>query len=134
MNPCNTITAMLQIRKRQKKKKPRFIQEESWRYKRIRAVWRRPKGIDSAMRFKRKSRPKSVEVGYRSPKKIRGFHPSGFREVLVHNLGELEKINSESVIRVSSTVGLRKKILIVEKAKERGLKILNAGRVGNDES
>jgi large subunit ribosomal protein L32e len=134
MNPRNTITAMLKIRKRQKKKKPRFIQEESWRYKRIHAVWRRPKGIDSAMRFKRKSRPKSVEVGYRSPKKIRGFHPSGFREVLVHNLRELEKINSESVIRVSSTVGLRKKILIVEKAKERGLKVLNAGRAGNNES
>jgi large subunit ribosomal protein L32e len=134
LNAHKTIMAMLQIRKRQKKKKPHFIQEESWRYKRIHAVWRRPKGIDSAMRFKRKSRPKSVEIGYRSPKIVRGFHPSGFQEVLVHNIKELENINSECVVRISHTVGLRKKLLIIEKAKELGLRVLNAGRVDTDES
>lgn len=134
MTPSKTISTMLQIRRRQKKKKPHFIQEESWRYKRVHAVWRRPKGIDSAMRFKRKSRPKSVEVGYRSPKKVRGFHPSGFQEVLVHNLRELEEINSEYVVRISHTVGLRKKLLIMERSKELGLQVLNAGRAESDES
>ena len=73
------------VRKRKpaKDKRPDFKRQESWRYKRVKENWRRPRGIDSKMRKKVKGWPRSAEVGYRSPKETRGLHPSGYEEVLV---------------------------------------------------
>ncbi|MFH0896784.1 MAG: 50S ribosomal protein L32e [Candidatus Bathyarchaeota archaeon] len=117
---------LLRTRVRQKSKKPHFTRQESWRYKRVATSWRRPRGIDSKMRLKLKGRPKLVVVGYRSPRLVRGFHPSGFVEILVYNVKDLEKVDSKQVVRIGHTVGLAKKIKIVEKAKELGLRVLNA--------
>ena len=117
---------LLRTRARQKSKKPHFRHQESWRYKRVSTSWRRPKGIDSAMRLKLKGRPKSVAIGYSSPKRVRGLHPSGFEEKLVYNVKDLEKVDAKQVIRIGHTVGLAKKIKIIEKAKELGLRVLNA--------
>jgi len=121
---------LLRIRDKQKRKKPSFTRQESWRYKRVAASWRRPRGIDSRMRVKEKGRPKSVEVGYRSPRMVRGFHPSGLEEKLVHNIGDLGKVDPDQVVRISHTVGLRKRLKIVEKARELGLRVLNTRGVG----
>ncbi len=117
---------LLRTRVRQKSKKPHFTRQESWRYKRVATSWRRPRGIDSKMRLKLKGRPKLVSVGYRSPKLVRGFHPSGFEEKLIFNIKDLEKVEPKQVVRIGHTVGLAKKIKIAEKAKELGLRVLNA--------
>jgi len=85
------------------------------------------------MRKKDGGWPKSVEVGYRSPKKVRGHHPSGFEEVIVYNPKDLEKVNSEQVVRIGHTVGLRKRLTIIERAKELKLHILNPRGVGEGE-
>jgi len=124
---------LLKIRKTQKRGKPRFARQESWRYKRVRASWRKPRGKDSKMRRKVSGRPRSVEAGYSSPKAIRGVHPSGFREVLVHNLMDLEAITSGEAVRVAHTVGLRKKLAILQKADELSLRVLNPVGVGDSE-
>lgn len=116
---------LLRIRSAQKCKKPNFNRQESWRYKRVKPSWRKPRGRDSKMRKKKGGWPKLVEVGYRSPKKVRGLHPSGFEEVLVNNVKDLEKISPQQAIRIGHTVGLRKRIMIIEKAKELSLKLLN---------
>ena len=118
-------TTLLRTRARQKSAKPHFIRQESWRYKRVGTGWRRPRGIDSKMRLKLKGRPKSVAVGYRSPKLVRGFHPSGFEEKLVYNVKDLEKVKPGLVVMIGHSVGLAKKRKIVEKAKELGLRVLN---------
>ena len=124
---------LLRVRARQKKKKPHFARQESWRYKRLSTSWRRPKGIDSAMRLKRHGRPKSVNVGYRSPRLVRGFHPSGFEEKLVHTLRDLENVNQKQVIRIGHTVGRVKRLKIIERARELGLHVLNKRGVDLDE-
>lgn len=124
---------LLRVRKLQKSKKPDFVRQESWRYKRVKSSWRRPRGRDSKMRKKEGGWLKSVEVGYRSPVKVRGIHPSGFEEILVHTPKDLEKVNSKSVVRIGHTVGLKKRLIIIEKANELNLHILNPRGVGEDE-
>lgn len=114
-----------------RRKIPRFIRQESWRYKRLETGWRRSKGLDSKMRLKKKGYNPLPNVGYRTPKAFRGIHPSGYIEVLVHNLKELENLNPKThAIRVAHTVGKRKRIEIEKVAREKGITILNPLKAG----
>jgi len=116
----------LTLRKRLKSKKPDFRRQEGWRYKRLKESWRRPRGIDSKMRNKFKGWPKSVEIGYRGPREARGLHPSGYVEILVHNVDEVDKVDPKmQAIRIAHTVGARKQVEISARASKRGIRILN---------
>jgi len=116
----------LATRKRVKSKKPDFKRQESWRYKRLEKSWRRPRGLDSKMRKKVKGWPSSPGAGYRGPKNSRGLHPSGRVEVKVNNIDDLGKVKPDSeVVKIAHTVGARKRIEILNKAKEMGIRVLN---------
>lgn len=116
----------LRDRERIKDKRPDFRRQESWRYKRVEESWRRPRGIDSKMRKKKKGWPRSVEVGYRSPKKTRNLHPSGYVEALIYNVDDVEEVDSKTqAIRIAHTVGMRKRVEISARAEERGIRVLN---------
>ena len=119
--------------KSSKDRMPKFLRQESWRYKKLSNSWRKPRGIDSKMRIKKKGWPKSVEVGYRSPRNIRGLHPSGLEEVIIYNINDLEKIDASNAARIGRTVGLKKRIRIVERAKELKIHILNPRGIGEVE-
>jgi len=119
------LGAQLALRETLKAKKPVFRRHESWRLKRVKPSWRRPTGLDNKMRLKRKGWPKSVDVGYRSPKGARGLHPSGFDEVIVHNLQDLAALTPEQAARISHTVGRRKRADIVERAEDLKIVVLN---------
>ncbi len=96
--------------------------------KRINTSYRRPRGKHSKQRLKLKSAPQMPEAGLRTPKDIRGKHPSGFEDVLVHRPEDLESLDPETeAARVASKVGAKKKSMIVEKAEELEIKLLNAG-------
>ena len=111
-----------------KHKKPKFRRQESWRYKRVPDKWRRPHGIDSKMRKKVKGWPASPTTGYRSPKKTRGLHPSGFVEVRVQTVDDLAGLDPElQAVRIAHTVGTRKRIEILALAEEKGIHVLNPG-------
>jgi large subunit ribosomal protein L32e len=91
--------------------------------------WRRPKGIDNKIRMKKKGYPPIVNVGYRGPRGVRGVHPSGFIEVIVHNPEELSRVNPETqAVRIASTVGVRKRIEIIREAVRRGIRVLNVDK------
>jgi large subunit ribosomal protein L32e len=114
--------------------KPKFRRQESWRYKRVRNTWRKPHGIDSKMRKKVKGWPVSPTTGYRTPKKTRGLHPSGFMEIRVHNVGDLSRIDPDlQAIRIARTVGGRKRVEILTSAGEKGIHVLNPGTFGEPE-
>jgi len=127
----NSVKARaLALRKRLKSKKPRFRRQESWRYKRVSEIWRKPRGMDSKMRKKKKGWPKSVEIGYRGPKAARGLHPSGYIEVLIHTVDDVEKVNPKTqAIRIAHTVGARKRIEITARAGEMDIHVLNPREV-----
>jgi large subunit ribosomal protein L32e len=96
--------------------------------KRIKDSYRRPVGGHSKQRLKLKSAPQMPEAGLRTPKDIRGKHPSGFEDVLVHRPEDLEDLDPENdAARIGSTVGGKKRSMIVEKAEELEIKLLNAG-------
>ena len=78
------------------------------------------------MRRYEAGKPDMPAIGYRTPKATRGLHPSGFKDVLVRNMEDLENINAETeAARISASIGKRKKELMLEKASELGIKVLN---------
>ena len=118
----------LWVRSIRKRREPDFYRQEWFRYKRLKKVWRRPRGLQSKMRRGAKYRPPRVKVGYRGPRAVRGRHPSGFIEVLVHNPKEVEGLDPEKhAIRIAHGVGTRKRKDIVALADDRNIRVLNRG-------
>ena len=120
----------LALRAAQKKKTPSFRRTEWFRYKRLsRSGWRAPHGMDSKQRRNYKYRGSLVRVGHGKVAAARGLHPSGFQEVMVHNLNDLESIDPETqAARVGRTVGGRKREFIHARADELGIRVLNRRR------
>lgn len=124
----SSVSRLLEVRVAKKAHTPKFQRQESWRYVRIHEPWRKPKGVDSHMRLSIKGWPRLVKIGYRGPKLVRGLHPSGYRDVLVHNLAEIELLSPLSdAARLAAGVGRKKRIEIAKKAKELGIRVLNGG-------
>jgi len=116
----------IRIRTQIKKRTPTFLREEWFRYKRLAKNWRRPDGLHSKMRMNMKYRPNKVRVGFRGPRQARGLHPSGFEEVIVYTVKDLESIDADTqAARIGGTVGSKKRQAIIEKAKERDIRLLN---------
>ena len=120
----------LALRSEQKKKTPAFKRTEWFRYKRLsRSGWRAPHGMDSKQRRNYKYRSSLVRVGHGKIAAARGLHPSGFKEIMVHNTVDLESIDPETeAARVGKTVGGRKREQIYSRADELGIRVLNRRR------
>jgi len=119
---------LLSLRKKMKEKRPSFRRVESWRLIRVKDSWRKPIGIDSQTRKKEKSGVKAPSIGYRTPKKVRHLHPSGYEEIRVETIPDLQGLNPKRhAIKISSKLGARKRITLVNYAQARNFKILNLG-------
>lgn len=86
-------------------------------------TWRRPSGRHNKMRKKRRGYPKTVEVGYKNDKKIRGSLKEKM-PVIVLNIKDLENVKSKQ-IAVIGNVGKKKKLEIINKAKEKNIELHN---------
>jgi len=116
----------LTIRRQIKKRTPYFLRDEGFRYKRIPKNWRRPTGYTSKLRINLKYRPSKVRVGFSGPKLVRGLHASGFHEVIIHTVKELEGIDpKKQAVRIGGTVGTKKRLAIAKRAGELDIRILN---------
>jgi len=111
---------------RTRRKRPKFVRQESWRYVRLETGYRRPRGKDSRMRLQKSGSPPLAKVGYGSDRRYRGLHPSGYTEAIVNNMKDLEKLSPDKhAVRISGRLGMRKRLMVFEAAQSKGFKVLN---------
>jgi large subunit ribosomal protein L32e len=120
---------LLQARKKVSDRRPKFVRQESWRYGRLAETWRKPKGKDNKMRRQLSGAPRLVKIGYRSPRKARGLHPSGYTDNIVFNVNDLARLDpSKDAARIAHVIGQRKRLLILAEARAKGIKVLNPSK------
>ena len=121
----------LVTRAAEKKKMPKFRRQEWYRYYRLaRTGWRKPNGYQSKQRLNMKYRTPMARIGYGKIASVRGFHPSGFKEVMVNQSSELHGIDPETqAVRIGATVGNRKRSTIHDRADDLGIRVLNRRRI-----
>lgn len=108
------------------RRKPSFARWMSKSYVRLGESWRRPRGRHSKVHRKEKGKIAMPSVGWGAPKNLRGLHPSGLREVVVSSVKDLGKIDVKNhAVKISHTVGKRKRAGILKKAEEIKIKVLN---------
>ena len=109
---------------KKKKKKPKFNVLNLGFHKRVKKRWRKPRGTHNKKRMKNKWAGASPSIGYRNPEELRDLHPNGHKEILVHNMADLEGLK-DVLVRVAAAVGARKRELIEKKAQSMKLKVVN---------
>lgn len=120
---------LFNVRKVLKGKKPDFKRTDSHKLKRLDSNWRRPRGLQGKQRKHIKAKGALAQVGYGSPVAVKGLHPSGYADILVRNVGDIDAIDATiEAIRIARTIGAKKKAVIEEKAAELGIKVLNPTR------
>ena len=88
--------------------------------------WRKPRGQHNKQREQKKAKGALPKPGFGSPIAVRGMHPSGFFEVLISSVKELEGIDPKThAVRIGATVGDRARSGLQENAVAAGFKVLN---------
>lgn len=105
-----------------------FQRRDSVRYlklgkKKRKVPWRKPKGRDNKMRLSMSGYPKTVSVGYKTPK-IQAGKIDNLTPILVHNLNEIDNLPKDS-IAIIARVGAKKKLTLIKSLNEKKIRILN---------
>lgn len=117
---------LLGVRRALKRKKPDFMRSDSYKRRRVKQVWRRPKGRQNKMREQRGGARRRVEPGFGSPRLVYGLSRQGRGVVTVHRPEDIAGIDTLSqAALLSATLGLRKKVEVVKAAMDRNVIILN---------
>jgi large subunit ribosomal protein L32e len=107
---------------------PVFGRQAANRYWRIGrwGSWRRPRGLQSKQRRHYGYRAKIVRIGYGSPARTRGRTPSGFLPILVRTAKDVAAIHADGEAAIiARTVGTRRRLVLEEACRKRGIHILN---------
>ncbi|MBI2672482.1 hypothetical protein HYX16_06120 [Candidatus Woesearchaeota archaeon] len=119
-----TEKELVELRNEMKSNKPKFRRQD-WFLKGLNEKWRKPKGLDSKLRARRRGKGAHISPGYGSPSKVRGLSREGLNFVFVRNLKDLDIIGKDDLIVLNGNLGARKKIEILKKIKEKKLKMFN---------
>jgi len=116
----------LELRKKIKAKKPKFLRQDTHKKTRLKKKWIRPKGWQSKIRLGKRGYRKAVTPGYGSPNDVKGIHKTGLEMINVSSIKDINDIDPKTQgIIIGRTVGLRKKFDLIKKAQEKSITILN---------
>jgi len=101
-----------------------FVRHAIHKKKKLAAVWRRPRGLQNKMRLHKKGHLPQISTGYGAPNEEKG-KIKGKVPVLVNNVTDLTKVNSKSIVIISSKLGVRKKVEIVKLCADKKYEVLN---------
>lgn len=105
----------------------RFKRDGYGKKRQLSDSWRKPRGQHNKQREQKKAKGAHPKPGFGSPVAVRGMHPSGFFEVLVSSAKDLLGLDAKTqAVRISGTVGDKKRVVLQEAAIAAGLKVLNA--------
>ena len=118
---------LLKVKANLKKRQPKFLRQDAHKHKRVKQVWRSPKGLHSKMRDSRRGYKVKLQGGYQTPREVRGLDKHGLKPTLVATAKELEALDPKvnSVI-LRGTLGGRKKVALLEEAHKKKFTVLNA--------
>ena len=126
------VSALNKKKKQYKRLKP-FKRHHSDRYYRVGESWRKPRGIDSAVRRRFRGTVRMVNIGYKNNNKTRHQTKAGFKRFLVHNLSDLEMLlmnNRTHAAEIAHKVSAKNRAEILNRAKELNVKVINpSGKV-----
>jgi large subunit ribosomal protein L32e len=121
---------MIMVQKRIKPKFHRQYSQTRIAIKRNPNKWRRPDGMYSGQAMGFKFKGAVPQAGYGQPKAIRFKHPCGLYETLITHAAQLDAVNPKThAVRLSATMGARKRIEIIKLANAKKIKVLNPTRV-----
>ncbi|CAK7205732.1 60S ribosomal protein L32 [Sporothrix stenoceras] len=112
-----------------KKRTKHFSRHQSDRFMRVDSSWRKPKGIDSRVRRRFRGQQVLPSIGFGSNKKTRHMTPSGHKAFLVSNVNDVELLlmhNRTYAAEIAHNVSSRKRIDIIARAKQLGVKVTNS--------
>ncbi|KAI6807120.1 60S ribosomal protein, partial [Hortaea werneckii] len=112
-----------------KKRTAQFKRHQSDRFKCVAPSWRKPHGIDNRVRRRFKGEAAMPKIGYGSNRKTRHMMPSGHKAFLVNNTRDLDLLlmhNRTYAAEIAHAVSARKRVEIVARAKQLGVKVTNS--------
>jgi large subunit ribosomal protein L32e len=116
----------LEIRKNLKRKKPTFSKQDAHKKLKLSSKWRKPRGLQSKMRLKKRGYRRSISVGWKSPADVKGLMPNGLVKKTVNNVSQLAGVDAKTdIVEIASPVGLRTRLMIIEEALKKNIQILN---------
>ena len=116
---------LIKVRKKLKSKKPTFLRQDGHKLH-LPQKWVRPRGIHNKMRLKLKGHRVRPSTGFRSPKKVRNTLSSGLFPIMIQTKKSLDLLNTKTQAAIlSSTVGKKKKLEILEYAISKNIIIYN---------
>ena len=120
---------LLNVRSRANYKRPSFVRQQSNYVIKVPTCWRRPRGGLSKQRRGMAYKCPYVKAGYGGPVAVRGLHPSGYEDILICTIGQLDDLdNKTQAVRMAATLGAQKRSVIEARAEELGFKILNKSK------
>ncbi|TKR92435.1 hypothetical protein L596_007088 [Steinernema carpocapsae] len=111
-----------------KKHGKRFTRHESDRYLRVGESWRKPKGIDNRVRRRFKGQRRMPKIGYGNAKATRHMLPTGFKKILINNVGDLDMLLMNNKLycgEIAHAVSSKKRKEIVERAQLLRIRLTN---------
>jgi large subunit ribosomal protein L32e len=117
-------TKLIAHKQKVKAKKPNFCRQETHRRKKLGTEWRKPKGVQSKLRLRRRGKGKMVSIGYRMPEVVRGLTKDGLRQVYVSNLAHLKYVGKDEVALIKK-ISSKHRLEILQAAQKASVRILN---------